>query len=70
MDRQTPDPLSPLEARARLRAAASRGLILPWARSRPKEAAVAAFLAGFLVGSSPRPGELARDVVLALLRRC
>jgi len=55
VDRRPDQPLTPVEAKARLRRAAGRVGWAPWVRRHPRTALLGGFAAGFLAGSlSPR----------------
>jgi hypothetical protein len=69
MDRKATQPLNSDEAKARLRAAASGGKTLSWVVSFPKEGALAAFILGFIVGTSPTARKALASGIVALLKR-
>jgi hypothetical protein len=69
MERKTLEPLNREQAKARLRAAADEGMALSWVLSYPKEATLAAFLIGAIVGASPTARQALMHGVIALLRR-
>jgi hypothetical protein len=69
MERQRTQPLNPEEAKARLRAAAAGSKGFSWAWSYPKEGVLAAFILGFIVGTSPTAREALASGMLALLKR-
>ena len=52
MERKATQPLNPEDAKARLRAAATGGQALSWVRNYPKEGVLAAFILGFIIGTS------------------
>ena len=54
MDRGSGEPLTPAEAKARLRDVAARGGALRWLARHPGGVAAAGFAAGVLAGLSPR----------------
>jgi hypothetical protein len=69
MERKATQPLNPEEAKARLRAAATGGQALSWMSSYPKEGVLAAFILGFIVGTSPTAGKALASGMVALLKR-
>jgi hypothetical protein len=69
MERTTLQPLTREQAKARLRAAADAGTALSWVLSYPKEATLAAFIMGVIVGVSPTAREAFMHGIVALLRR-
>jgi hypothetical protein len=69
MERQTLEPLSRDTAKARLRAAADGANALSWVWSYPKEATLAAFILGVIVGASPTAREALVSGIVALLKR-
>ena len=68
MERKTTQPLSPEDAKARLRAAATGGQALSWVWSYPKEATLAAFIIGVIVGTSPTARDALLRAVIGLLK--
>ena len=68
MERKTTQPLSPEDAKARLRSVSTGGQALSWVSSFPKEATLAAFIVGVIVGTSPTAREALVRGVIALLR--
>jgi hypothetical protein len=69
MERQAAQPLNPEDAKARLRAAATRGQALSWVRTYPKEGMLAAFILGVLVGASSSARQALTSGLVALLKR-
>jgi hypothetical protein len=69
MERKAIEPLNPEDAKARLRAAATGGQALSWVWSYPKEATLAAFIIGVIVGVSPTAREAVVHGIVALLKR-
>jgi hypothetical protein len=69
MERKATQPLSPEDAKARLRTAASGGQALSWLRSYPKEGALAAFILGFIIGTSSTASQALASGLVALLKR-
>jgi hypothetical protein len=69
MERKATQPLNPQEAKVRLRAAAAGGEVLSWVWSYPKESVMAAFIIGFIVGTSPTAREALASGIAALLKR-
>jgi hypothetical protein len=68
MERQTAQSLTPQEAKARLRAAASGGQAWSWVWKHPKEGVLAAFILGFIVGISPTTRDTLARGMVALLK--
>jgi hypothetical protein len=68
MERKTTQPLSPEDAKARLRAVSKGGQALSWVWSYPKEATLAAFIIGVIVGASPTAREALVRGTIALLK--
>jgi len=54
MDRRPARPLTPAEAKTRLRRAAGEVGFVPWVRRHPVPALLAGATAGFLLGAMPR----------------
>jgi hypothetical protein len=69
MERKAIEPLSREAAKARVRAAADGAEALSWVYSHPKEAALAAFIIGVIVGTSPTAREALVSGIVALLKR-
>jgi hypothetical protein len=69
MERKAAQPLNPEDAKARLRAAATGGRALSWVRGYPKEGIVAAFILGFLIGTSPTARKALASGLFGLLKR-
>ena len=69
MERQATQPLSPEDAKARLRAAATGGQVLSWARSYPKEGVLVAFILGLIIGTSSTASNALASGLVALLKR-
>ena len=71
MDRDTSEPLTPEQAKARLRAAAQQASPSAWVRRHPLHALSAALLGGFIAGRlrPPSAGDLllAQKLVMPLL---
>lgn len=53
MDRPTNEPLTPAQAKERLRAAAREAGVASWVRRHPWQALVGGVSAGFVMGSLP-----------------
>jgi hypothetical protein len=68
VERKKIQPLSPEDAKARLRAVSTGGQVLSWVSSYPKEATLAAFIVGVIVGTSPTARDALVRGVIALLR--
>ncbi len=56
------------EAKAHLLSVASEHRIASWVNRNPKESALAAFLAGFLMGGSSKLGRALKDSATLLLK--
>ena len=69
MERTALEPLSRDAAKTRLRAAAEGASALSWVWTYPKEAALAAFIVGLIVGASPTAREALASGIVALLQR-
>jgi hypothetical protein len=69
MERKAIEPLSREQAKARVRAAADGVKPLSWVWSYPKEATLAAFIIGVIVGVSPTAREALVQGTVALLKR-
>jgi hypothetical protein len=69
MERQTSQPLSPEEAKARLRAATMGSEMYRWLWKYPQEAALGAFILGLVMGTSSTAREAVARGVVALLKR-
>jgi hypothetical protein len=68
MGRQTTQPLTPEEAKARLRSAAMGGQVFSWLWRSPLEAVLVAFITGLVVGISVTARDALVSAVLGLLR--
>jgi hypothetical protein len=69
MERRATQPVNPEEAKVRLRAAATRSETFSWLWSNPRKAIIAAFIIGFVIGTSPTAREALADGLIALLKR-
>jgi hypothetical protein len=69
MEREALEPVSREQAKVRVRAAADAANALSWVWSYPKEATVAAFILGLIVGMSPTAREALGQGLIALLKR-
>jgi hypothetical protein len=69
MERKAIEPLSREQAKVRVRAAADGANALSWVWSYPKEATLAAFIIGVIVGTSPTAREAIVSGIVALLKR-
>jgi hypothetical protein len=69
MERKATEPLSPEDAKARLRTAATGGQALSWVRNYPKEGVLAAFILGFIIGTSSTASKALASGLVALLKR-
>jgi hypothetical protein len=69
MERKTAQPPNVEEAKAHLRAAATRGEAFPGVWNYSREGLLAAFILGFLVGTSPTARQALASGVLAWLKR-
>src|SRR6266511_4352910 len=69
VERNATQPLSPEDAKARLRTAATGGLALSWVRNYPKEGVLAAFILGFIIGTSSTASKALASGLVALLKR-
>jgi hypothetical protein len=68
MECKTAQPLNPEEAKARLRAAATRSETYTWIRNYPQGAALGAFILGLVMGTSSTAREAVANGVVALLK--
>jgi hypothetical protein len=69
MERQAAQPLNLEDAKARLRAVATGSQALSWVRSYPKEGMLAAFMLGFIIGTSSTASQALASGLVALLKR-
>jgi hypothetical protein len=69
MERKATQPLNLEDAKARLRMATTGGQPLSWLWSYPKEATVAAFVIGVIVGVSPTARDALAHGIVSLLKR-
>jgi len=69
MERQTTQPLTLAEAKARLRGTIVAGDRYSWVWRSPQKATLAAFFLGFAVGTSATAREALASAVVTLLRR-
>ena len=69
MEREALEPLSREQAKVRVRAAANAADGLSWVWSYPKEATLAAFIMGLIIGMSPTAREALGQELIALLKR-
>jgi hypothetical protein len=69
MERKTTQPLSPEDAKARLRAAATGGQALAWMRAYPKEGILVAFILGLIIGTSSTASQALASGLVALFKR-
>jgi hypothetical protein len=69
MERKAIELLSREAAKARVRAAADGAKPLSWVWNYPKEATLADFIIGVIVGSSPTAREAFVSGIVALLKR-
>lgn len=67
MDNATSNPLSPEQAKQRLRTVARDNSVAAWVRRRPYRALAAGFLAGLLFGGCPPTCEATARRLLRLL---
>jgi hypothetical protein len=68
MGRPTTQPLTPEEAKARLRSAAMGGQVFSWLWRSPLEAVLVAFISGVIIGVSATARDALVSGVLGLLR--
>ncbi len=68
MGRAPDNPLTPADAKRRLRLAARRCSVAGWVRGHPVDAAITAALLGFLAAHSPPSRRFARRLAARLLR--
>lgn len=69
MERTTTQPLTPKEAKARLRVAMTAGDSAAWVWRSPRYTLLAAFMLGFAVGTSSAAREALASAIVALVRR-
>ena len=69
LERQTTQPLNLEEAKARLRAAASRDTMLSWVWRSPQTGVLIAFIIGLAAGASPTARHALATGVVSLLTR-
>lgn len=69
MDRNSPQPLTIPEAKARVREAAEGVSPAAWIRLKPREAVGLALLSGMLVGSAPDARVTLANSILKLILR-
>ena len=67
MDRNTTGPLSPEEAKARLRSIAGSVGPVAWIREKPRESLGMALLAGMIAGNASRTNEVMANNIISLL---
>ena len=67
MDRNTTGPLSPEEAKARLRSIAGNMGPVAWIREKPRESLGMALLAGMMAGNITRTNEAMANSLISLL---
>jgi hypothetical protein len=67
MDRNATGPLSPEEAKARLRSIAGNMGPLAWVREKPRESLGIALLAGMMAGNVTRTNEAMANSLITLL---
>lgn len=68
MDCKTTHPLTPEEAKERLRGAAADAGLVSWTRQHPLEGVSFAFLLGLLCAGSPDARRAIRDALLLFVR--
>jgi hypothetical protein len=69
VERNATQPLSPEDAKARLRTAATGGQGLSWGRNYSKEGVLAAFILGLIIGTSSTASKALASGLVALLKR-
>jgi hypothetical protein len=69
MERQSTQPMTVEEAKARLRAAATQGDILAWVSHSPQQSVLIAFILGLTAGTSSAARRALTSGVLSLLTR-
>ena len=67
MGRNTTGPLSPEEAKARLRSIAGSMGPIAWIREKPRESLGMALLAGMIAGNTSRTNEALANSLISLL---
>jgi hypothetical protein len=67
MDRNTTGPLSPEEAKARLRSIAGSMGPVAWIREKPRESLGMALLAGMIAGNASTTNEVMANNIISLL---
>jgi len=67
MDRNTTGPLTPEEAKARLRSIAGSMGPVAWIREKPRESLGMALLAGMIAGNASRTNEVMANNIISLL---
>ena len=67
MDRNTTGPLTPEEAKARLRSIAGSMGPVAWIREKPRESLGMALLAGMIAGNASKTNEVMANNIISLL---
>ena len=67
MDRNTTGPLTPEEAKARLRSIAGSMGPVAWIREKPRESLGMALLAGMIAGNATKTNEVMANNIISLL---
>jgi hypothetical protein len=67
MDRNTTGPLTPEEAKARLRSIAGSMGPVAWIREKPRESLGMALLAGMIAGNASTTNEVMANNIISLL---